>query len=124
MEPRGCRTGPMLGAKPHARRDKMGEPDAALDKLSDLEFRLLWMLDAADTALLFDGRVKWSLDADDLCEVIEIALELPEVIPGGVEAVRKRVAAVLGATASPPRWTEIAACWSDGVPMGGTGPCP
>jgi len=66
----------------------------------------------------FDGRVKWSLDADDLRELVGIALALPEVVPGGVEGVRDRVAALLGATARPPMWSEIAACWSDGAPMG------
>jgi hypothetical protein len=103
------------------RRDESG---SGVDPLTDPEVRFLWLLDGADTSLVFDGRLRWSLDADDLCELIGIALELPEVVPGGVEFVRKRVAALLGATAPPLTWSEVAACWSDGAPVAGVEPCP
>jgi hypothetical protein len=99
------------------RAERRDEPGSRVGALAEPEVRLLWLLDAADTSLVFDGRLRWSLDADDLCELIGIALELPEVVSGGVEDVRKRVAVLLGATAAPPTWTEIAACWSDDAPI-------
>jgi hypothetical protein len=104
--------------------ERRSEPGSGIGALAEPEIRLLWLLDGADTALIFDGRLTWSLDADDLCELIGIALELPEAVTGGAEAVCQRVATLLGVMDLPPTWTEVAACWSDGAPVGGGEACP
>ena len=55
----------------------MGEPDSGRDTLSLAESNLLLLLDSAGTTLhQRDGSVRWALAATDVCDLLELAVEL------------------------------------------------
>jgi len=82
----------------------MGEPDLGLDQLSFPEVNLLLLLDSAGTTLHGrDGSFRWALDAEDVCDLLELAVDLiadwsGESVSGAT--IRARVASLLGATAA------------------------
>jgi hypothetical protein len=85
---------------------RMSESHAGRDQLSPAEINLLLLLDTAGTTLHRpDGRVQWALDADDVCDLLELAADLLADWGGGpgigVAAVRARAASLLGTTAEP-----------------------
>jgi hypothetical protein len=55
----------------------MGEPDSGRDTLSVAESNLLLLLDTAGTTLhQRNGSVRWALAAEDVCDLLELAVEL------------------------------------------------
>jgi hypothetical protein len=55
----------------------MGEPDSGRDTLSLAESNLLLLLDSAGTTLHGrDGSVRWALAAEDVCDLLELAVDL------------------------------------------------
>jgi hypothetical protein len=55
----------------------MGEPDSGRDTLSLAESNLLLLLDSAGTTLhRRDGSVRWALAATDVCDLLELAVDL------------------------------------------------
>jgi hypothetical protein len=80
----------------------MGEPDVGPDQLSITEVNLLLLLDSAGTTLLGrDGSLRWALDAEDVCDLLELAVDLIADWSGKTTsgaAIRARAAALLGAT--------------------------
>jgi hypothetical protein len=82
----------------------MGEADAGREQLSFPEANLLLLLDTAGVTLTRrDGSVQWALDADDVCDLLQLAVELfadwcgPAI---NAATVRKRAASILGTTAA------------------------
>lgn len=82
----------------------MSEAHAERDQLSLPEINLLLLLDTAGVTLWRpDGAVRWALDAEDVCDLLELAVELIEDWCGSTvsaAAVRTRAAALLGTTAA------------------------
>jgi hypothetical protein len=78
----------------------MDEPDTGRDLLSVAEVNLLLLLDTAGHKLYMrDGSVRWALDADDVCDLLELACELLAEWGGELPSgVRARAACLLGAT--------------------------
>ena len=74
----------------------MSESDAAVAKLSIPEVNLLLLLDTASVTLTRpDGAVRWALDTEDVCDLLELAVELvAEWGPTGI-GVRQRAASLL-----------------------------
>ncbi len=55
----------------------MGEPAAIPDQLSARELNLFELLDSAGITMTApNGKVRWALDADDVCELLALAHEL------------------------------------------------
>ncbi len=82
----------------------MSEMDAGRDQLSFSEVNLLLLLDTAGVTLTRpDGSVRWALDADDVCDLLQLAVELfadwcgPAI---NAATVRERAASLLGTTAA------------------------
>jgi hypothetical protein len=82
----------------------MGEPDLGLDQLSIPEINLLLLLDSIRTTLHGrDGSLRWALDAEDVCDLLELAVDLIADWSGETAnraTIRARSAALLGVTAA------------------------
>jgi hypothetical protein len=78
----------------------MGEPAATPTQLTDSEVNLLLLLDTAPVTLTRpDGNLYWALDADDVCDLLQLAVELFTDWCGptpSVATVRERAARLLG----------------------------
>jgi hypothetical protein len=81
----------------------MSEAQAGREQLSLPEINLLLLLDTADTTLHGrDGAVRWALDAEDVCDLLELAVDLIADWDGptiNAATVRARAAWLLGTTA-------------------------
>ena len=80
----------------------MGEPDTGIEQLSTSEINLLLLLESAGTKLYGpDGSVQWALKPEDVCALLELAVELiadwDATTPAAAHA---RVAWLLGVTTS------------------------
>ncbi len=82
----------------------MSETHAGCDQLSDSEINLLLLLDTAGVTLTRpDGSVRWALDAEDVCDLLELAVELFADWGGltmSAATVRARAGFLLGTTAA------------------------
>jgi hypothetical protein len=82
----------------------MSEAHAGREQLSLPEINLLLLLDTAGATLCRpDGTVRWALDAEDVCDLLELAVELIDDWCGGTvsaAAVRARAAWLLGTTSA------------------------
>jgi len=82
----------------------MGKSDSAVVKLSDPEINLLLLLDTAGVTLTRpDGSVQWALDADDMCDLLQLAVELFAdwcCLINNAATIRERAASLLGTTAA------------------------
>ena len=82
----------------------MSETAAGRDQLSFSEVNLLLLLDTAGVTLTRpDGSVRWALDADDVCDLLQLAVELFADWCGpttNAATVRERAASLLGTTAA------------------------
>ncbi len=78
----------------------MSEAHAERDTLSVPEMNLLELLDSAGCTLTgYDGSVRWALNAQEVCELLELAVDLIADWGGGTvsaAAIRARVAVLLG----------------------------
>ena len=105
--PREGPAGPLSLTDPSPRMQgsgRMSEMDAGRDQLSFSEVNLLLLLDTAGVTLTRpDGSVRWALDADDVCDLLQLAVELfadwcgPAI---NAATVRERAASLLGTTAA------------------------
>jgi hypothetical protein len=78
----------------------MGEQDLGLDRLSIPEINLLLLLDGAGTTLHGrDGSLRWALDAEDVCDLLELAVDLIREWGSTGLAVHQRAASLLRPTA-------------------------
>jgi hypothetical protein len=83
----------------------MSEAPAERDQLSLAEINLLLLLDTAGTIQYRrDGSVRWALDAEDVCDLLEITAEL--VVEWGSIGidVRRRATFLLSAIARREPW--------------------
>jgi hypothetical protein len=82
----------------------MSESDSAVVRLSVPEINLLLLLDSAGTTLHGrDGSLRWALNAEDVCDLLELAVDLLADWGSssiGAAAVRARAASLLGTTAA------------------------
>lgn len=80
----------------------MSESDSAPARLSTPEINLLLLLDSAGTILHGrDGSLRWALNAEDVCDLLELAVDLIAGWGGpsmNAAAVRARAASLLGTT--------------------------
>ena len=79
----------------------MSESDSAVVTLSVPEMNLLELLDSAGCTLTgYDGAVRWALNAEEVCELLELAVDLFAEWGGQAvtaATVRARAAWLLGA---------------------------
>ena len=79
----------------------MSEAHAGRDQLSIPEINLLLLLDSAGTTLHRpDGSIRWALAADDLCDLLELAVDLIADWGGqtmSAAAIRSRAASLFRA---------------------------
>jgi hypothetical protein len=82
----------------------MSQAGAGSDQLSLPEINLLLLLDSAGTTLhTWNGSIRWALDAEDVCDLLELAVELFADWCGqtvSAATVRERAAWLLGTTAT------------------------
>ncbi len=84
----------------------MSEPDSGPDTLSVPELNLLELLDSAGVTFHRpDGSVRWALNAEEVCELLELAVDLFADWGGQTvtaATVRARATSLLGTTRAVP----------------------
>ena len=85
----------------------MSQAGAGSDQLSPPEINLLLLLDSAGTTLhTWNGSIRWALDAEDVCDLLELSVDLIADWGGltiSAATVRARAARLLGTTAASER---------------------